>query len=59
VAALGQDGGLSEDDGYEVEDLLTGTIYTWRGTRNYVRLDPAVQVAHVFRVRLPAGRASR
>jgi starch synthase (maltosyl-transferring) len=35
---------------YVVEDLLTGARYTWRGERNYVRLDPAVQVAHVLRV---------
>jgi starch synthase (maltosyl-transferring) len=35
---------------YVVEDLLTGARYTWQGERNYVRLDPAVQVAHVLRV---------
>ncbi|MGH7606785.1 MAG: alpha-1,4-glucan--maltose-1-phosphate maltosyltransferase, partial [Gemmatimonadales bacterium] len=53
VAALG----LGEDDLYGVEDLVTGTTYTWRGTRNYVRLDPAVQVAHILRVRTaPATR---
>jgi starch synthase (maltosyl-transferring) len=44
--------GLAEDETYAVEDLLTGERYLWRGTRNYVRLDPAVQVAHVLR--LPA-----
>jgi starch synthase (maltosyl-transferring) len=35
---------------YAVEDLLTGARFTWRGESNYVRLDPAVQVAHVLRV---------
>ncbi|MDP3910894.1 MAG: alpha-1,4-glucan--maltose-1-phosphate maltosyltransferase [Gemmatimonadales bacterium] len=43
--------GLGEDDWYDVEDLLNGRTYTWRGTRNYVRLDPGVQVAHVLRAR--------
>jgi len=65
VTALGSAGsayaerdgwGLAEDDLYEVEDLVTGRTYTWRGTRNYVRLDPAVQVGHVLRVRPPAAR---
>jgi starch synthase (maltosyl-transferring) len=43
--------GLTEQDAYVVHDLLTGVRYQWRGTRNYVRLDPASgQVGHVFRV---------
>jgi len=42
--------GRQEDEWYEVEDLLTGDRYTWRGTRNYVRLDPGRQVAHLLRV---------
>jgi starch synthase (maltosyl-transferring) len=42
--------GLDEDEWYEVEDLLTGERYTWRGQRNYVRLDPERQVAHVLRL---------
>jgi starch synthase (maltosyl-transferring) len=41
---------LDPSSPYDVEDLLTGARYTWRGERNYVRLDPAVQVAHVLRV---------
>ncbi len=50
---------LSVDQPYEVEDLLTGERYTWRGARNYVRLDPAERVGHVFRF-IPAqtGRPS-
>jgi starch synthase (maltosyl-transferring) len=45
--------GLGEDEWYAVEDLLTGERYTWRGTRNYVRLDPERQVAHLLRVDAP------
>jgi starch synthase (maltosyl-transferring) len=41
--------GRGEDEWYDVEDLLTGERYTWRGARNYVRLDPERQVAHVLR----------
>ena len=38
--------------GYLVRDLLTGIAYTWRGDRNYVRLDPGTQApAHIFRSR--------
>ena len=43
--------GIPNDANYVVHDLLTGAHYTWRGARNYVRLDPASgQVGHVFRV---------
>ncbi|MDE3128214.1 MAG: alpha-1,4-glucan--maltose-1-phosphate maltosyltransferase, partial [Gemmatimonadota bacterium] len=42
--------GFGEDEPFEVEDLLTGTRYTWRGERNYVRLDPAERAGHVLRV---------
>ena len=43
--------GIGEHESYVVHDLLTGARYTWRGSGNYVRLDPTVgQVAHVFRV---------
>ena len=40
--------GIGEDEPYVMRDLLTGAKYTWRGVRNYVRLDPAVEPAHVF-----------
>jgi Glycosidases len=42
--------GIDPSAPYVLEDLLTGAHYTWRGPRNYVRLDPAHQVAHVLRV---------
>jgi len=46
LAALG----LSPSQTFEVTDLLVGISYTWRGVRNYVRLDPEDKVAHIFRV---------
>ena len=46
--------GATPNDEYEVHDLLTDSRYRWRGRRNYVELDPAIQPAHVFRVRRPA-----
>ena len=42
--------GIAENEAYEVNDLLTGIRYTWRGSRNYVRLDPTERVAHLFRI---------
>ena len=42
--------GMRHDQDYEVEDLLTGTRYRWHGGRNYVRLDPSYEPAHVFRI---------
>jgi starch synthase (maltosyl-transferring) len=35
---------------FPVHDLLTGDHYDWRIGSNYVRLDPAANQAHVFRV---------
>ena len=43
--------GQMESDVYQVQDLLSGATYTWRGSRNYVELDPDIQPAHVFLVR--------
>ena len=50
--------GAGDGDEYEVHDLLTDARYRWRGRRNYVELDPAVQPAHVFRVRRPTPNGS-
>jgi len=33
-----------------MSDLLTGVRYTWRGAKNYVRLDPTELSGHVFKV---------
>jgi starch synthase (maltosyl-transferring) len=42
--------GLDPDMPYIVEDLLTGARYSWRGSRNYVRLDPTLQPGHILRL---------
>jgi starch synthase (maltosyl-transferring) len=42
--------GLPDNVPYTVRDLLTGASYTFKGYWNYVRLDPAVAVAHIFLV---------
>ena len=42
--------GIGPNQRYVVEDLLTGSRYTWHGARNYVRLDPANEPGHVFRI---------
>ena len=42
--------GIAPWEAYEVEDLLTGARYTWRGSRNWVRLDPGHEPGHVLRV---------
>ena len=45
--------GLPADRPYRVQDLLTGSTFTWTGPRNYIRLDPAVLPAHVIALRQP------
>jgi starch synthase (maltosyl-transferring) len=42
--------GLRDAQYYEVNDELGGASWVWQGPANYVRLDPAVQPAHVFHV---------
>jgi starch synthase (maltosyl-transferring) len=41
---------LPPDAPYAVVDLLTGSRFRWRGARNYVRLDPAQEPAHLLRL---------
>jgi starch synthase (maltosyl-transferring) len=43
--------GVEGDAPFVVEDLWNGPRYQWHGPRNFVRLDPSVTNAHVFRVR--------
>jgi starch synthase (maltosyl-transferring) len=40
--------GIDDEQSYVVHDLLNDAHYTWRGVRNYVRLDPAQTPGHVF-----------
>jgi starch synthase (maltosyl-transferring) len=46
--------GLPHDQGFMVEDLLTGKSYSWGGEWNYVELNPQIMPAHVFRISLPS-----
>lgn len=41
--------GVAPGHSYRVTDLLTGAKYVWSNS-NYVRLDPAVEPAHILRV---------
>ena len=41
---------LGSDEAYQVHDLLTEARYVWRGSRNFVQLDPSILPAHIFRV---------
>ena len=41
--------GVVPGSNYRVTDLLTNATYTW-SERNYVRLDPAVEPAHILKV---------
>jgi starch synthase (maltosyl-transferring) len=47
IGALGIDPGQP----YQVHDLVSDQRFQWRGTRNFVMLDPQRMPAHVFRVR--------
>jgi starch synthase (maltosyl-transferring) len=37
-------------EAFEVQDLLGGGRYTWKGNKNYVELNPHALPAHVFLV---------
>jgi starch synthase (maltosyl-transferring) len=41
--------GVAPGESYGVTDLVTGSSWTW-GERNYVRLDPAIEPAHILLV---------
>jgi starch synthase (maltosyl-transferring) len=45
--------GLPWQGSFVVEDLLSGTSYTWKDERNYVALRPWEAPAHVFRIVRP------
>ncbi|MBC7950833.1 MAG: DUF3416 domain-containing protein [Rhodospirillaceae bacterium] len=42
--------GVPQGETFEVEELLTGNRHLWRGARQRVRLDPAVNPAAIYRV---------
>jgi starch synthase (maltosyl-transferring) len=43
--------GLPAETAFQMDDLLSGARYLWRGARNFVSLDPQHAPAHIFRVR--------
>lgn len=43
--------GIAPDSPYQVEDLLTGEVFSWRGARNFISLDPSARIAHILRVK--------
>jgi starch synthase (maltosyl-transferring) len=43
--------GLPAESAFQMDDLLSGARYLWRGARNFVSLDPQHSPAHIFRVR--------
>ncbi len=43
--------GLADDAFYFVKDLITDESYLWRGSRNFVRLDPEKAPGHLLVVR--------
>ena len=45
-----RDMGVDGDRPFEIEDLLTGEHYLWRGAESYVKLDPSGAVGHVLRL---------
>jgi starch synthase (maltosyl-transferring) len=43
--------GIGPQQSYVVEDVLDEARYVWQGDWNYVKLDPAERVAHIFVIR--------
>ena len=43
--------GLAPEVSFQMDDLLSGSRFLWRGAKNYVSLNPAHSPAHIFRVR--------
>jgi starch synthase (maltosyl-transferring) len=42
--------GIRHDETYQLHDLITDRRYFWRGERNFIRLDPENESAHIFRL---------
>jgi len=41
---------LERDEAFQVEDLLSGEHYEWKGARNFVILQPGSKPAHILRI---------
>jgi len=46
--------GLDSRDAFQVQDLLTGAHFLWRGEANYVSLNPESNAVHILRLRKKA-----
>ena len=46
--------GISHNQSFEIEDLLTGIHYLWHDRSNYVALRPDIMPAHIFRLIRPS-----
>ncbi|MFH0948325.1 MAG: alpha-amylase family glycosyl hydrolase, partial [Elusimicrobiota bacterium] len=42
--------GISSDDDYIVEELITGKTYIWHGRENYIRIEPQKEPVYIFKV---------
>jgi starch synthase (maltosyl-transferring) len=42
--------GLAGDRPIRLTDLVDGETFAWQASGNYVKLEPGVRVAHIFRV---------
>jgi starch synthase (maltosyl-transferring) len=42
--------GKNDWESYRVRDLISGAVYTWSGSSNYIELDPAILPFHLFRI---------
>ena len=42
--------GIQNEETFQVQDLLGGGQYHWKGARNYIELSPHTLPAHVFRI---------
>jgi starch synthase (maltosyl-transferring) len=42
--------GIPPDQPYQMDDLLAGKSYVWRGDQGYVQLAPGAVEAHIFRI---------
>ena len=43
--------GIPDKGAFEVHDLLDGAVYSWHGSRHFVKLDPAKAPGHIFKIR--------
>ena len=42
--------GISPNENYTVTDLLSGQTFIWKGSRNYIKLNPHQEPVHIFKV---------